>query len=507
MEKAVAAALPLNPLSETKSYTYEKALKEAGFGRAQVILMFLCGFAMMSSINESMGMGLILPASQCDLELDLNRKGIIGGVVFVGVLISTHFWGYQTDLRGRRAVLRVSLLATTVCSFATSFVNSFHLMVVLRFLVGLFVSASGSAAIVYLGEFCPSNRRGQMILYACAIAGFGSAYVAVIDCWILSYEWSIVITESFTIRPWRLLFLLNGLPGLISGLAFWCYPESPRFLLAEGRHDEALEVLCWIHQQNKQASFAVYSLTTELDQKASNKSDQGIGWFRRFCSQVSPLLETRNSINLMVCCVQSVTLYVTYGGLGMWFPQIMNLVFSSSESSTGDRICSILQSNSTTVKAIESSTSNECDDTFQPETFIYSFALGTMTACNSLLNSCFLTLCSEKTLLYINMIVAGCAGIALQYITHSYSVAILFCVEINVAAVCIVLVRSMQVSLFPTQLRATAVSLTSLVGRIGQIIANMVTGVLIVYHCTLTLYFVAGLLFVSAGLNALVRQQ
>ncbi|XP_058811377.1 synaptic vesicle glycoprotein 2C-like [Topomyia yanbarensis] len=496
-------SISLNLSEENKRHSYDEALREAGFGKAQIAMMFLCGFALMSSANESMGMGLILPASQCDLDLDMTRKGIVGGAVFIGVLISTYYWGYQTDIRGRQTVLKITLLGATCCSFLASFVNHFYLLVVLRFLVGLFISAPGSAAIVYLGEFCPTNRRGQMITYACAIAGFGFAYVAVVASWILSYDWSFTIIESFAIRPWRLLFLINSLPGFITGLVFWCYPESPRFLLAQGRHKEALSVLRWLHRQNRTDSFTVRELQMEAYQRTpNNEPDQESDWFSQARTQISPLMKQPNSINISVCCFQTATVYVAYGGLGLWFPQIMNLVFST-ESTNERPICEVMQSNSTSFKSIESSKTIECVDRLQPETFIYTFALGAMCGGYTLLNSVFLTRYSEKTLIYVNLIAAGCAGIALQYVTNNYIVAILFCVEINVAAVCIILVRSMQVSLFPTQVKATVVSLTALVGRI---ISNIVTGVLILQQCTYTLYFIAGLLFASAGLNALLQQ-
>lgn len=180
----------------------------------------------------------------------------------------------------------------------------------------------------------------------------------------------------------------------------------------------------------------------------------------------------------------------------------MNIVFQSEET-TGAKICSILQTKTIAVNDTESAGIAECHDTLSQEVFIYTLMLGIMCGGYMLLSSIILTKLTDKTLIYINLITAGCAGILLQYLTHVYVVAALFCVQIVAASLCIVLVRSIQVAVFPMQVKATAISLSNLAGRLGMVVSNVVTGILLVQQCTITLYVIATLLFVSAGLNAL----
>ncbi|XP_055587218.1 synaptic vesicle glycoprotein 2C-like [Uranotaenia lowii] len=505
----------LSPLLESKEkrqvHSFDEALSEAGFGRAQIVLTVLCGFAVMASANESMGMGIILPASQCDLDLDMTRKGFVGGAVFFGIMVSTYYWGRQTDLRGRHTVLRTTLVAASLFSLAGSFVNNFYLLVVIRFMVGLFMSAPSSTAIVYLGEFCPAHRRSQMIIYLMAIATSGFAYVAVIAWWILSYEWTINVTETFIIRPWRLLFVLNSLPGLIATLILFSYPESPKFLLSQGKPEEALEVLRWIYRKNKRTKdpFPVHELKVESRPYPSKEENQGDkpGYFSSLYQQVAPIFEKPNGFYLLIASVQTFTAYITYGGLGMWFPQIMNLLFSA-ESKSGDKFCSLISQNSVKQNppVYNSTGPPECVDVLHSETFVYTLLLGSICSTVVILNSIILGYFTDRTMLYFNMLIAGCAGIALQYIAQSYIVGVMFCVEIITGAISVVLIRSLQVSIFPTHIRATAIALTTLVGRVGQATANVVAGVLLVQYCTATLYFIVVLLFCSAALNVLYHR-
>ncbi|XP_039430608.1 synaptic vesicle glycoprotein 2A-like [Culex pipiens pallens] len=500
----LSESVPLQPIAERKVHTYDEALVEAGFGRAQIVLTLVAGLAVMASANESMGMGMILPASQCDLDLDLSRKGAIGGAVLLGIMVSTYYWGYQTDVRGRQSVLKVTLLTTFALSVAASCANNFYVLLVLRFLAGLFISAPSSAAIVYLGEFCPANRRGQMVTYSCVIGAAGLAYVALVAWWILSYDWLIVVTESFTIRPWRLLFLINGLPGLVVGIVICFFPETPKFLLAQGRNWEALEVLRWMHRWNKghDEFYDVYALQVECQTIDSNVPQKTKN--RRLWNQLAPLLKSPYWIYLVACSIQTASVYVTYGGLSMWFPQIMHLVYSSN-SPSNSQFCSIIQSSNTSQTIeVASPSQHACSDTLPPETFIYTLTLGTLCSAFILLNSLLLSKFTEKPLIYANLTAAGLVGAALQHVSHTYTVAALFCLQIAVGGVTIVLIRSLQVSIFGTEVKATAVALTTLAGRLGQVVSNVLFGTLLVRQCSGTLYLVAALLLLSVALNVLL---
>lgn len=53
----------------------------------QIIVLFVSGFIIMTVLTETMGMGLIMTAAHCDMELTAQRKGLISSVSFVGKYI------------------------------------------------------------------------------------------------------------------------------------------------------------------------------------------------------------------------------------------------------------------------------------------------------------------------------------------------------------------------------------------------------------------------------------
>ncbi|XP_055526105.1 synaptic vesicle glycoprotein 2B-like [Wyeomyia smithii] len=488
-----------------RTHTFDEALQLTGFGRAQVLLVILSGCSIMASLNEAMGMSIILPACRCDLNLDPGEQGMIGGSIFLGIMTSSYFWGYQADTRGRLVVIKYALMAVSVCSVASSFATDFGSLMALRFITGVFISAPAAAVYAYLGEFGTAEKRTQMISYASVMASLGVVYVALIGWWMLSYDWSFVITESIVFKPWRLLFILNTIPGFLAAIAYCFCPESPKFLLTQGRPEEALEVLRTMYRINNKSKgsdgFEVTSLSSDVDSDRKNSNGgRMVDILKSMRDQTVPLFRVPLLVYFFVCCMHSITAFAIYGGLGLWFPQIMNQI-SSDDSGEGTLICSILEVNKTETAP----QFTVCNDNVEKETFIYTIILGTFGASYTFVVSLALGRFSAKTMLAFNTVVAGSAGILLQFVANNYLVAILFCVEIMFAGICVMLVNALAVSLFPTHVRGMAVSLVNMVGRLSCFAASSVIGLLMAQNCPLTFYLLSAVLFVSCGLTFLLK--
>ena len=85
---------------------------------------------------ETSSMAFMLPIAQCDLKLSNGEKGVLSVVGVVGIILSSHIWGFLADTKGRKRVIAPTLLITFFLSVCSSFANSFWLMMVLRFFNG-----------------------------------------------------------------------------------------------------------------------------------------------------------------------------------------------------------------------------------------------------------------------------------------------------------------------------------------------------------------------------------
>lgn len=126
----------MNSKTEVTAVEFEEAIKRCKFGKFNYILIALCGGLMACGFFELTSVTFILPLAQCDLDLSSTDKGILSAIGYVGVLLSSHLWGFLADTRGRRAMLIPSLLMAFAATLLSSLANHFWLLVFLRFING-----------------------------------------------------------------------------------------------------------------------------------------------------------------------------------------------------------------------------------------------------------------------------------------------------------------------------------------------------------------------------------
>lgn len=91
---------------------------------------------MYTVVVETCAICYVLPVIDCDLNVNTAQKGVLAGAAFVGVICSSHLWGFLADTRGRRCVILPTLFITFCLSVICSFVQNFYVFTALRFLSG-----------------------------------------------------------------------------------------------------------------------------------------------------------------------------------------------------------------------------------------------------------------------------------------------------------------------------------------------------------------------------------
>lgn len=96
----------------------------------------MTGIAGMAVIIENQSMSYALPAAKCDLQISTVEQGFINSVGFLGVIVASHFWGFMTDIWGRRKTLKLTLILMFVISLLSSLSWNSWSLIVTRFFVG-----------------------------------------------------------------------------------------------------------------------------------------------------------------------------------------------------------------------------------------------------------------------------------------------------------------------------------------------------------------------------------
>lgn len=115
--------------------TLDDALAKTGFGKFNCLLILLSGAILGCVFLETVSINFILPVA-CDLKLNNHDKAVLSAIGFVGMIVSSHLWGFLADTKGRKTVMVPTLFIAFAITIVSSFATSFWFMVLMRFLNG-----------------------------------------------------------------------------------------------------------------------------------------------------------------------------------------------------------------------------------------------------------------------------------------------------------------------------------------------------------------------------------
>lgn len=155
--------------------------------------------------------------------------------VFIGGAVGAPLLGLVADRFGRRVALGGSLMLLTITSLLAATSHDIAWLTAYRVLSGLALGAYPPLMAAYLADLLPPVRRGRMILVGAAIGFLGAPLVIFIIR-------ALTPIEPMGLEGWRWALIIGAVGSLLVGLLFLVTPESPRWLIARGRHAEADEV-------------------------------------------------------------------------------------------------------------------------------------------------------------------------------------------------------------------------------------------------------------------------
>jgi len=193
-----------------------------------------------------MGAALILLRPQ--FGLSPQQTGALGASTFLGAMLGLLVFGDMSDRWGRRAIFVANLLFFVVFSIVSAFVQSVPQLFIARFLVGIGVGMDIPTSAAYLAEIAPRRQRG------------------IISGSLLNIMWILGAMASNLIAlpllslagadAWRWMFGLAAIPAALVLLGRQILPESPRWLVAHGRIEEARQALGTFGIEANAASLA-----------------------------------------------------------------------------------------------------------------------------------------------------------------------------------------------------------------------------------------------------------
>ncbi|KQO65194.1 sugar porter family MFS transporter [Curtobacterium sp. Leaf261] len=179
--------------------------------------------------------GAISPMAD-ELHLTAVTEGWVTSALLFGAAVGAVAGGRLSDVRGRRWSIMLMavlfLVGTVVCVAAPTF----GWMVVGRAVLGLAVGGASTIVPVYLAELAPFEVRGSIA---------GRNELAIVAGQLAAFVVNAVIGSVWgdIVGVWRIMLAVEALPAIALFVGMVRMPESPRWLVVEGRVAEAVAVL------------------------------------------------------------------------------------------------------------------------------------------------------------------------------------------------------------------------------------------------------------------------
>lgn len=124
------------------------------------------------------------------------------------------------------------------------------------------LSGALSAMYPYLAELLKSTTRSKLMVLIGYAMGLGIVFSTGVGWTLQRFNVHVVLSDNYILHPWRIQMIIALVPGIIAAVIYYYLPESPKFLVATGNTEKAVNVLKDIYRSNAQSvdGFPIRSL-------------------------------------------------------------------------------------------------------------------------------------------------------------------------------------------------------------------------------------------------------
>ncbi|KAH8691989.1 putative MFS hexose transporter [Talaromyces proteolyticus] len=246
-----------------------------------VLLCFLLTPSLLASaalgIDGSMTNGMQVLQSWQDQfgHPEGSKLGIFGASNAIGGVIPFIFFSWISDKFGRRLPTSLGSVVIIIGVFIEFFATSLNMYIGGKIVLGFGSSLIQMGAPVLVTELSHPKERVQITTFynTSIVLGYVIGAWATFGCYRINSQWS-----------WRLPTLIQIIPSAYQFCLIWFCPESPRWLIAKGRHQEAREILVKYHGECNPNSELVIFEVDEIQQAIDAEAENNLSWKDFFSS-------------------------------------------------------------------------------------------------------------------------------------------------------------------------------------------------------------------------------
>ncbi|MBD3373450.1 sugar porter family MFS transporter [candidate division KSB1 bacterium] len=172
-------------------------------------------------------------------DLSSAQMGWTASSALVGCVAGVSVAGILSDRFGRNRILIVSAALFLISAIGSALAGNVTVLIIYRILGGIGVGIASMLSPLYIAEISPARIRGKMVSYN---------QLAIVSGMLIVYFVNYLIAKSGAVQwniasGWRWMFASEALPAALFLIMLLLVPNSPRWLIKQGREQEAMDVL------------------------------------------------------------------------------------------------------------------------------------------------------------------------------------------------------------------------------------------------------------------------
>ena len=198
-------------------------------------------------------------------QLDDNSLGFTVAIALIGTIVGSIFAGKPADVWGRKKALMVLAILYFVSALGSALAWNWPAFLAFRLLGGVAVGGASVVSPLYIAEISPARFRGRLV----AAQQF-NIVIGILVAFLSNY---LIARFDLGASEWRWMLGIQVVPSAVFFFLLFPTPESPRWLMGQGRVDEARAVLSKIGVDGPGVDAELADIRRSLDLTHHDQGD------------------------------------------------------------------------------------------------------------------------------------------------------------------------------------------------------------------------------------------
>ena len=280
-------------------------LESVPITRWHVRCRIVMGSATFFDAFSALSLAFALPVLTGLWRISPQQSGYLISSAYLGQLIGAFLFSWLAERFGRVRSATIAVAVMAVMGLACVAARDFSALFTFRFIQGVGIGGEMPVAAAYISELSQARGRGRFFLLYEIIFPVGLMAAGQAGAWLVP------------VWGWQAIFLVGGIPSILVAWLVARLPESPRWLITQGRLGEAEAII----QQIEASAGSVHVSGPEVP--ILNRDRQGAALHTRWSEVFSPFYRSRT---LVVWTLWASAFFIA-NGLNNWLPSLYNTVY------------------------------------------------------------------------------------------------------------------------------------------------------------------------------------